>query len=111
MEMLRSEVTGTNDNDFGSLTIIGTNLELRRIELSFLEKGVRSLQKKQPKMTIYTFDLFWAEWYRINPNRKTDKARCFNIWYQCNFQDRKKAAIQDITKTNLSAFKYLKSKL
>jgi len=60
------------------------------------------------KIIISTFDYFWAEFHRVNPQRKTDKMRCENLWNNCNFSDRKKAAITDITKTNLSSFEYLK---
>jgi len=65
-----------------------------------------------PKITIWTFSLFWNEFHRINGGlRKIDKQICKNIWNSCNFSDRKKKAIQEITKTDLSAFEYLKSKL
>jgi len=60
---------------------------------------------------VWQFSFFWEQFHVINPQRKTDKKRCENLWNNCNFQDRKKAAITDITKTNQSAFEYLKSKL
>jgi len=62
-------------------------------------------------LSIYTFSQFWEEFHRVNNIRKVDKVMCFKIWHDSNFYDRKKKAITEITKTDLSAFKYLKSKL
>ena len=62
-------------------------------------------------ITVWTFDWFFDEWHRINRTRKIDKARCREYWNKCNFEDRKKAAIKDIIKTELSAYEYLKTKL
>jgi hypothetical protein len=77
-------------------------IELKKFEL-------KKLTNKP--ITVWTFEWFFDEWHRINRTRKIDKARCREYWQMCNFEDRKKSAIKDITKTDLTAFEYLKTKL
>jgi len=63
------------------------------------------------EFTAYSFERFWSEYARVNNIRKVDKESCKNLWICCNFPDRKKKAILDITKTDKTAFHYLKWKL
>ena len=62
-------------------------------------------------ITIYTFETFWAKFHYINPRRKSDKARCRNLWDKCNFKALHKKAISEIIETDITSFEYLKSKL
>lgn len=66
--------------------------------------------KKSRIVSIYTFDLFWAEFHRINTISKHNKERCKKLFNECNFADRKKKAINEIVKSD-SAYEYLTNKL
>jgi len=72
---------------------------------------IHIIEPKKRNMEYFTFEEFWFDFHYINSGRKLDKQHCKNLWKNCNFSDRHKKAIQEITKTDKTAFEYLHWKL
>lgn len=62
-------------------------------------------------MNIYTFEYFWSEFHRVNLIKKTGKDLCRQFWNSRFDISKKKDAIQNIRKTDKSAYDYLKIEL
>lgn len=48
--------------------------------------------------TIYTFDYFWTKFHQLTNQRKTDKARCNQIWNSIVTLDKRKYLIKSVNK-------------